>query len=107
MIEIVESRTVVELDEIRTELVLQAPGPQGPAGPAGPAGPPGGELAYTHIQAIASDTWTIEHNLGTYVGGVQVVDSAGTAVVGDITYQDENVLVLTFASAFAGRSFLS
>lgn len=116
MIEILETKTVVEVGEVRTEVTIQAPGPQGSPGPAGPQGPPGVDgadginadaLTYTHVQAVASATWTIVHSLGTYLGGITVVDSAGTAVVGDVSYIDDSTVVITFAAPFTGTAYLS
>lgn len=62
--------------------------------------------SYTHIQGEASDTWTIEHNMGRYPS-VTVVDSAGSAVFGDVTYTNENQLTVTFSVAFSGKAYLN
>lgn len=96
---------------------LQGPageaGPQGPAGAAGAAGPqgPAGEAGrshstYIHQQQVSSNTWTILHNLDCFPP-VQVVDSAGNEVIGDVDYTNNNQLVLTFTSAFAGVAYLN
>ena len=63
-------------------------------------------VAFNHQQGIASNTWTIRHNLNFYPN-VTVVDSAGTIVEGEITYTNRNSLVLTFQSAFSGNAYLS
>lgn len=58
-------------------------------------------------QAIASDTWVIEHNLSKYPS-VMVVDSAGNAQIPDeIQYNSENKITVTFISAFAGTAYLN
>lgn len=58
-------------------------------------------------QAIASDTWVIEHNLNKYPS-VSVVDSAGTMQIpDDIKYDSENQITVTFISAFAGKAILN
>lgn len=82
-----------------------APGPAGPPGPPGPAGS-GGDLNYTHDQMTASALWTVTHNLGKHPA-VVVIDSAGDAVEGHVTYVDGNSLTLTFSSAFAGVAYLN
>lgn len=63
-------------------------------------------VAYTHIQSVASATWTVVHNLGWYPN-VVVQDSSGTTVEGDITYDSRVKLTLTFSGAFSGRAYLS
>ena len=90
-----------------------APGPQGPAGPAGATGAvgPAGEAGrshatYVHQQQVSSNTWTITHNLDCFPP-VQVVDSAGNEVIGDIDYISNNQLVLRFTSAFSGVAYLN
>ncbi len=87
------------------------PGPKGPTGPTGPAGPPGppGEgvdLHYRHIQSTPASSWTIAHNLGKRPS-VSVVDSAGTNIVGDFEYVDDNNCTLTFSSSFSGEAYLN
>lgn len=62
--------------------------------------------SYTHIQGEASDVWMIEHNMGRYPS-VTVVDSAGSAVFGDVTYANENQLTVTFSVAFSGKAYLN
>ena len=61
---------------------------------------------YTHKQNSASDTWTIVHNLGKYPS-VTVVDSAGTAVIGEVTYDNTNQVTIKFTSAFSGKAYLN
>jgi hypothetical protein len=61
---------------------------------------------YTHVQGTASDTWVINHNLD-YYPNIEIVNSAGVAVVGDYQFVNPNVLIATFASPFAGKAYLS
>ena len=61
---------------------------------------------YTHTQSAPSTTWTIVHNLG-YHPSVTVVDSADSAVVGDVTYVSTNELIVSFSVAFGGKAYLS
>jgi len=63
-------------------------------------------VAYTHTQGVASNTWTINHNLGFYPN-LTVQDSAGTIYEGEITYTDSVSLTVTFSSAFSGKAYLS
>jgi hypothetical protein len=64
-------------------------------------------IAYRHVQPTPSDTWTVEHDLGYWPGGVSVVDSAKTVVHGTITHLSVNALTITFRAAFSGEAFIS
>ena len=62
----------------------------------------------THIfdQAVSSNIWKINHNLGRYPS-VTVVDSAGTEVIGDVQYIDTNNIIIEFTSEFSGKAYLN
>jgi hypothetical protein len=62
-----------------------------------------GDKTYRHIQGVSSNTWTVNHGLNKYPS-VSVQDSAGTTVIGDITYNDKNTITLTFSGAFSGEA---
>lgn len=57
-------------------------------------------------QTTASDTWIITHNLNKYPSAT-VIDSAGTEVVGNITYNSLNQITITFSGAFKGSATLN
>lgn len=61
---------------------------------------------YTHVQDSASSTWVINHNLD-YYPNVEIVNSAGVAVVGDYQFVNPNVVIATFTNPFAGKAYLS
>jgi len=61
---------------------------------------------YRHEQLQPSEVWVINHNLNCYPS-VTVVDSAGTVVIGDVTYNSENQITITFRGAFAGYAYLN
>lgn len=61
---------------------------------------------YTHVQDSASNTWVINHNLD-YYPNVEIVNSAGVAVVGDYQFINPNVVIATFTDPFAGKAYLS
>lgn len=61
---------------------------------------------YTHDQAVPSTTWTITHNLKKFPS-VTVIDSAGTVTWGKVDYASEDVLSITFSSAFGGKAYLN
>ena len=70
--------------------------------PGGAAAAPG----YTHVQASASATWTINHPLG-FQPNVVVVDSAGEQVEGEVDYVDGDTITVKFSAAFSGTAYLS
>lgn len=61
---------------------------------------------YTYVQHSASERWVIEHDLGKHPS-VTVVDSAGSIVMGDVEYINENFIIITFQGAFSGRAYLN
>ncbi|MFA7269833.1 MAG: hypothetical protein WC073_10855 [Sterolibacterium sp.] len=66
----------------------------------------GADKHYAHSQLIPSDTWLVAHNLGKHPSAT-VVDSAGSVVIGDVSYIDSNNLQLNFSGAFAGTAYLN
>jgi hypothetical protein len=64
-------------------------------------------ITYTHNQEVASSTWSITHTLNKYPS-VTIVDSAGTVVVGDITYIDASNIIIDFdGTSFSGKAYLN
>ena len=61
---------------------------------------------YSECFEIASDKWVITHNLGRYPS-VTVVDNDNKVVVGDIKYDNTNIVTITFDAAFTGCAFLN
>lgn len=61
---------------------------------------------FLYVQGVASDTWTVVHNLNKYPA-VSVIDSSGQTVEGDVTYSSTNQVVITFSAAFAGQATLN
>jgi hypothetical protein len=61
---------------------------------------------HVHTQGAASTTWTINHTLGGKPS-VTVVDSADTTVVGEITYNSNSQIVITFSVPFSGYAYLT
>ena len=61
---------------------------------------------YVHNQPTASTNWAITHNLKMYPS-VTVVDSGGTHVMGEVTYNTLNTATVAFTSPFSGKAYLS
>ena len=58
---------------------------------------------YRHTQGISASVWNVKHNLNKYPS-VTVLDSAGTLVHGQVSYTDNNNIILTFSAAFSGTA---
>ena len=65
-----------------------------------------GDKNYVHTQSIASQIWTVSHNLNKYASATMVL-STGQKGYGDITYIDENNLTITFAGAESGKAYIN
>lgn len=67
----------------------------------------GGVGNYPHVQAAASATWIITHNLGYPKEPTILLDSAPTvAVITDVDHSPGfNVTTLTFGSPVTGKAF--
>ena len=66
----------------------------------------GSDLHYQHNQLVPLAEWVIEHFLLKHPS-VTIVDSAGSAVIGDVVYNSLNKLTVYFSSAFAGTAYLN
>jgi hypothetical protein len=61
---------------------------------------------HTHDQSVSSNQWTVTHNLNKYPS-VQVIDSAGSFCIGQITHNSVNQLTLDFNASFTGKAYLN
>jgi hypothetical protein len=61
---------------------------------------------FRYEQAMPAQTWQILHKLNKRPS-VTVTDSAGTSVIGQVEYINENSLVITFTAAFSGYAELN
>jgi len=58
------------------------------------------------VNGIAYKEWTVEHNFG-YSPNATCIDSIGRVIEGEISYPDENTIVLRFIGATSGKVYLS
>lgn len=65
-----------------------------------------GDIYHLHVQASASTTWTINHNLNRPVGSARVKDASGNDVVGEITDVNTDQATITFTVAIAGEAII-
>jgi RNA:NAD 2'-phosphotransferase (TPT1/KptA family) len=61
---------------------------------------------YVHLQNIPSASWVVTHNLNKRPS-VVVVDSAESVVVGEVEYNSDNQVTLTFAGSFSGKAYFN
>ena len=61
---------------------------------------------YVFNQASPLAVWVITHSLGRYPA-VSVVDSSGNVVEGDIRYNSNDQLTISFVGAFGGSAYLN
>lgn len=61
---------------------------------------------YIHSQIAPAAIWMINHELGKHPS-VAIVDSAGTVVVGEVEYIDDDTIRASFTAAFAGKAYLN
>ena len=65
-----------------------------------------GDKNFVFNQAVASATWTVQHNLNKFPSCTMVL-STGQQGYGDVTFIDENELTITFASAESGKAYIN
>lgn len=61
---------------------------------------------FIFTQGLPKYRWDIQHNLKKYPS-VTIVDSAGTEVIGDVQYINENKITILFSSSFSGKAYLN
>lgn len=62
--------------------------------------------SYEHDQVGSSDSWSITHNLGKKPS-VTVVDTADTVIFAEVSYTDDNSLVVTLSAPTSGKAYLN
>lgn len=74
---------------------------------SGAAGAPVVGSSYVHDQMTPSMVWTVNHNLGFYPGGIQISDSSGADVEGEVSLVSVNQLTISFSVAISGHAYVS
>ena len=96
----------INVTEQRVNVTVSQPGTAGLTVNSGVAGASSPHGTYTHNQASPSSTWVITHNLGCRPS-VTIVDSGGNAQIGEVLYNSDNQITVTFAAAFGGFAYLN
>lgn len=66
-----------------------------------------GDKSYTHTQNSADSSWTINHNLGKRPSVTVTTAATGAQVIGEVTYTNNNTLVISFEASFNGVAYLN
>lgn len=61
---------------------------------------------HIHTQSVASNEWVITHGLGGHPS-VTIVDSANTAVFGEVQYDSTTQVTVYFTVPFSGFAYLT
>lgn len=61
---------------------------------------------FRYTQGLPAASWTIVHNTGKRPS-VTIVASSGDHVEGEIKYIDDNIVTVSFTSAFSGEAYLN
>jgi hypothetical protein len=66
-----------------------------------------GDKAFTHTQTASSSSWTINHGLGKKPSVTVTTLATGVQVIGEVTYTNNNTIVVSFAAAVSGIAHLN
>ncbi len=66
-----------------------------------------GDKTFSHTQNASSSSWTINHNLGKKPSVTITTLATGAQVIGEVTYTNDNTLVVSFAAAVSGIAHLN
>ena len=66
----------------------------------------GGDAQFVYEQTSPSAQWVVTHNLSKFPS-VTVVDSANNIVYGEVLYDSNLQVTITFAGAFSGKAFFN
>lgn len=63
-----------------------------------------GDLDYTHTQAVAASTWTVDHALGKYAS-IETYNAAGVRIYGRETQVSVNQITVEYGEALTGKAY--
>jgi hypothetical protein len=68
--------------------------------------PGAGDKNFVFIQAVASASWNVVHNLDKFPS-VSIVDDDNNQVYGSVVYNTVNDLTITFTAPFSGKTYIN
>lgn len=104
----IEAASVVDGEVVGDDLILtrhdgttiNAGNVRGPAGSGGGVDPVVMEFTF----AVASTTWTLNHDFGQRYVEIYLTDPSGNVIEGDIQYIDENTAAVHWYYAMTGKA---
>ena len=66
-----------------------------------------GDKTFKHTQSAESNTWTINHGLNKKPSVTVTTAATEAVVIGEVTYTNNNTLVVSFEAAFNGIAYLN
>jgi hypothetical protein len=98
---VTEAQSVTVERQAPKQVVITKEGVQGPPGPQGAPGQ--SAASHEHVQAVASDVWTVNHNLGLRPA-VTVLSPGGIEVEASVAHISVNQTVISFVTPQAGSA---
>ena len=71
------------------------------------AGAASGDKSFKHTQSAESNSWTINHGLNKKPSVTVTTAATDTVVIGEVTYTNNNTLVVSFDASFNGIAYLN
>jgi hypothetical protein len=65
-----------------------------------------GDKTFVYTQAVAAETWNIQHDLNKFPS-VSVVNNNNVGMYGEVIYIDENNLQIEFSAGFSGKAYMN
>jgi hypothetical protein len=90
------------LQEVVAEVVIVSESEQGPPGPPGISG----GANFSHTQSVASDTWTVNHNLG-FRPAVSTLSVGGREMWSEVVHASVNQFIAYFDAPVSGIAICS
>jgi hypothetical protein len=90
------------LQEVVEEVVVVSEAVQGPPGPPGISG----GANFSHTQAVASDTWTVNHSLG-FRPAVSILSVGGKEMWAEVIHTSVNQFIAYFDAPTSGIAICS
>jgi hypothetical protein len=90
------------LQEVVSEVVIVSAAEQGPPGPAGVSS----NASFSHTQSAASDTWTVNHNLG-FRPAASILSVGGKEMWAEVIHTSNNQFLAYFDAPVAGVAICS
>ena len=100
------SGNIIVNEDIANTVIINQDAPNQVVVRTGSSGGSGNTRRHVFTQGQAASTWVITHTLGGKPS-VTIVDSADTHVFGEVQYNSNTQVTVTFSAAFSGYAYLT